>query len=167
MTEWLHFSLIAIVLWGVVGLLQKLGTNHVSARSLVVWLTVGFLLFLPWLAWSERLFTLGLKDIALGTLVGLVNGLGSWFLFVSLERGAKATIAIPLTALYPLVTIVLATLFLSESLNARQWLGIALAIGAGVMLSFETGGSATKEQSYGATASAVDPSGEGRDHRRR
>jgi bacterial/archaeal transporter family protein len=162
-TAWLHFSLIAIGLWGVVGLLQKLGTNRVSARSLLVWLTVGFLLFVPWLAWRENWSALGLKDIGLGILVGIVNGLGSWFLFISLARGAKASIAIPLTALYPLVTIMLATLFLSESLTARQWLGIVLAIAAGVMLSFETAGSGAPGDHPYETAANAD---QNRDYRR-
>jgi bacterial/archaeal transporter family protein len=151
--EWLHYSLIAVGLWGIVGLLQKRGTNRVSARSLLVWLTVGFLLFLPYLAWSEHLFALRLRDMGLGVLVGIVNGLGSWFLFVSLERGAKASIAIPLTALYPLVTIAFATLFLSESLSARQWLGIALAVLAGAMLSFENAGGGAAENAKAACQS--------------
>ena len=138
MSGWLHLSLTAVALWGIVGLLQKLGTNRVSARSLLVWVTTGFVLFLPWLAWTERLASLTVAQLSLGLLIGLVNGLGSWFLFVSLERGAKASIAIPLTALYPLVTIVLATLFLSESLTGRQWAGIALAMAAGAALSYET-----------------------------
>ncbi|HVX67580.1 MAG TPA: DMT family transporter [Bryobacteraceae bacterium] len=153
MNEWLHYSLIAVALWGIVGLLQKLGTNRVSARSLLVWLTVGFLLFLPYLAWREHLFTLRPRDMGLGVLVGIVNGLGSWFLFVSLERGAKASIAIPLTALYPLVTIAFATLFLAETLSTRQWLGIALAVVAGAMLSFENAGEAAAKNATAACQS--------------
>ena len=47
MTEWMHFSLLAIVLWGTVGLLQKLGTNRISAPSLLVWVTVGYVVLLP------------------------------------------------------------------------------------------------------------------------
>jgi len=136
--DWLGLSLIAAFFWGIVGLLQKLGTNRVSARSLLVWLTVGFVLFLPWFAWKGSLLAIGARDAMLGILVGLLNGLGSWFLFHALEKGAKASIAIPLTALYPLVTVFLATLFLGESLTPRQWLGVALALAAGAMLSYET-----------------------------
>jgi len=137
--DWLGLSLIAAFFWGIVGLLQKLGTNRVSARSLLVWLTVGFVLFLPWFAWKGSLSATGAREAMLGILIGLVNGLGSWFLFRALEKGAKASIAIPLTALYPLVTVFLATLLLGESLTPRQWLGVALALAAGAMLSYETG----------------------------
>jgi uncharacterized membrane protein len=65
-------------------------------------------------------------------------GLGNWALFVSLEKGAKAAVAIPLTVLYPLLTVVLATVFLSERLTLQEWLGIALALAGGAMLSYET-----------------------------
>ena len=146
MSDWLGLSLIAAFFWGIVGLLQKLGTNRVSARSLLVWLTVGFVLFLPWFAWKGSLLAIGARDAMLGILVGLVNGLGSWFLFHALEKGAKASIAIPLTALYPLVTVFLATLLLGESLTPRQWLGVALALGAGAMLSYETSAEETEEK---------------------
>ena len=53
------FSCIAIVLWGLVGLLQKLGTNRISASSLLVWLMVGFLVLLPWLKWIVGSILLG------------------------------------------------------------------------------------------------------------
>ena len=138
MGDWVQLSAVTMFFWGIVGLLQKLGTNRISARSLLVWLAVGFVLFLPWLAWHAGLLEISPRDAVVGIAAGLANGLGSWFLFRSLERGAKASVAIPLTALYPLVTIVLATTLLAEKLTLRQWLGIALALAAGAGLSYET-----------------------------
>ena len=81
---------------------------------------------------------LGWRVSLIGLLGGAANGLGSWALFEALERGAKASVAVPLTALYPLVTIVLARIFLAETLTFRQWVGIALAIAGGAMLSYES-----------------------------
>jgi len=81
---------------------------------------------------------LTLRDAIIGTLAGITNGLGAWFLFASLENGAKASVAIPLTALNPLLTILLAMIFLSERLTALQWVGIIIAIIAGAMISYET-----------------------------
>ena len=37
---WFWFSLVVLVTWGVVGLLQKLSTNEVSAESALIWLVV-------------------------------------------------------------------------------------------------------------------------------
>jgi transporter family protein len=137
MTEWLAYSLIAVVLWGVVGLLQKLGTNRISSRSLMVWLAVGFGLLLPWFWRSGEILSLRPQELLLGLLGGLTNGLGAWCLFAALEEGAKASVAVPLTSLYPILTIMLATGFLAERLTGWQWAGVFLALLGGAMLSYE------------------------------
>jgi transporter family protein len=139
MVDWLSYALLAIVMWGIVGLLQKMGANRISAHSLLVWLTVGFLVLMPWFLQTSNPFTLGVREVILGIVAGTINGMGSWFLFASLGLGAKASVAIPLTALYPLLTILLAVVFLAENLTWLQWLGIFLALVGGAMLSYETG----------------------------
>jgi transporter family protein len=128
----------AIVLWGINGLFMKLGTNRVSARSMVIWVTAGFVVLLPFLWTGASLAGLGVRVILVGLLAGAVNGLGNWAVFACLEKGAKASVAIPLTALYPLCTVILATIFLKERPSPLQWLGIALALAGGAMLSYET-----------------------------
>ena len=138
MDTWVFYACVATLCWGVVGLLQKLGTNRVSSRSLLVWLVVGFAAMLPALWRNGDITGLGWRVLLIGLLGGVANGLGSWALFEALERGAKASVAVPLTALYPLVTIVLARIFLAETLTFRQWAGIALAVAGGAMLSYET-----------------------------
>ena len=40
LTVWLMFTIIALVCFGVVGLLQKLSTDLVSAESALIWLIV-------------------------------------------------------------------------------------------------------------------------------
>jgi uncharacterized membrane protein len=67
-SDWIYFALLAIVLWGVVGLLQKLGTNRISARSLLVWLMVGFLLILPGFLRGTNLSSLRLREAVIGIL---------------------------------------------------------------------------------------------------
>jgi transporter family protein len=138
MDTWVFYACVATLCWGVVGLLQKLGTNRVSSRSLLVWLVVGFAAMLPALWRNGDITGLSWRVLLIGLLGGAANGLGSWALFEALERGAKASVAVPLTALYPLVTIVLARIFLAETLTLRQWAGIALAVAGGAMLSYET-----------------------------
>jgi bacterial/archaeal transporter family protein len=138
MDTWVLYACVATLCWGVVGLLQKLGANRISSRSLLVWLTVGFAALLPPLWHGATLAGLGWRALLIGLLGGAANGLGSWALFEALERGAKASVAVPLTAVYPLVTIVLARIFLAETLTFRQWVGIALAVAGGAMLSYET-----------------------------
>jgi len=104
----------------------------------MVWLTVGYILLIPILLARTGVKGLSGLTILIGVLGGFTNGLGAWYLFASLEAGAKASIAVPLTALNPLLTIILALAFLGERLTPVQWGGIAAALIAGAMISYET-----------------------------
>jgi len=92
---------------------------------------------LPVVLWRSGSWAATPDVLLLGVVAGSVNGLGTWLLFRSLDRGAKASVAVPLTALYPVVTVVLAFAFLSERLSLREWLGVALAVCGGALLSYE------------------------------
>lgn len=138
MPLWIFYSSLVIIFWGVVGLFQKLGSNRMSAKGIIVWMTLGYILLIPWLLTKAPMSGLGSRDIAVGVLGGLTNGLGAWYLLASLDAGAKASVAVPLTALNPLLTMLLAIVILSERLTPVQWLGVVLAIVAGVMISYET-----------------------------
>src|SRR5215813_7329888 len=144
--HWMIYAGLAIVLWGINGLFMKLGTNRVSARSMVIWVTAGFVVLLPWMWRMTSLAGLSTKVLLVGLIAGAVNGLGNWAVFACLEKGAKASVAIPLTALYPLCTIALALIFLHERPSALQWLGIGLALAGGAMLSHETAPVAAPEE---------------------
>jgi uncharacterized membrane protein len=137
MATWLLLALLAAFLWGIVGVLQKLGSTRLDAASLLVWVTAGYILALPCFWWGAQLPTLSPRALLLGAAAGTINGLGTWFLFAAFEKGAKASVAIPLTALYPLVTLGLAFLFLSERLTLLEWVGVLLALSGGAMLSYE------------------------------
>jgi hypothetical protein len=39
---WFWLAAVVLISWGIVGLLQKLSTNHISAESSLIWLVVGF-----------------------------------------------------------------------------------------------------------------------------
>lgn len=54
MAEWATFSLVAVVFWGIMGLLQKMTTNYISADSGLIWDRIGYLALLPWLLGSCR-----------------------------------------------------------------------------------------------------------------
>ena len=57
MQSWLFYALIAVLLYGVVGLFQKLATNRISASASVVCCAVGFLLPVPYFVATSRPIT--------------------------------------------------------------------------------------------------------------
>lgn len=145
MADWLMLSLIAMVLWGIVGLLQKVTTNRIPADAVLIWDRIGYVVILPLLVIHVRLNNLGPEDILIGTLDGITNSLGALFLYMSLESGAKASIAVPLTALYPLLTVLLAVALLGERVTPFHWAGIILAVVAAVLMSLETPATVAEE----------------------
>ena len=135
---WLVASMITVLLWGIVGLLQKMGSTHGTSNSLFIWTTAGYILLLPFLLGDSHLMSLPARSIAVGVICGFTNALGAWSLYTALERGARASVAVPLTSLYPLVTLILAFVVLGERLTALQTAGVVLALAAGVLLSYES-----------------------------
>jgi transporter family protein len=132
---WLWYCAITLVAWGVVGLLQKLSTNHISAESSLIWLVVGFLLLEPFFYPGAAVFHYSQWNLAWALLSGVLNALGAWALFAALKKGGKASIVSPLTALYPLVVILLVPFVLHESIPRLQILGVICALIAVVLLS--------------------------------
>jgi transporter family protein len=67
-------------------------------------------------------------------LVGIVMVAGLMTFYQALEHG-KVSVVVPLTAMYPLVTIILAVVVLKEELSPTQGIGVLLAIVAVVLIS--------------------------------
>lgn len=132
---WFWPAAVVIISWGIVGLLQKLSTNHLPADSALIWLVVGFLLLEPLMYPGNALFHYSARSLTWAILSGVLNALGAWALLAAMYRGGKASIVSPLTALYPLVVVLVAPILLRESITLLQGLGVACALIAVVLLS--------------------------------
>jgi transporter family protein len=132
---WLLYSLITVLAWGVVGLLQKLSTNYVSAESSLIWLVAGFLILEPFFYTGPALLHYSTTNFMYALIGGLLNALGAWALFAALKNGGKASIVAPVTALYPIVVIAMVPIVLHESVTRLQWVGVVCALIAVVLLS--------------------------------
>jgi len=138
MTHWLLLSLIALVFWGITGNTQKLSTNHISAQFSFLGFAAAFipiailtLLFFP----VET--ALSSEVLLLGVVGGVLNSLGALTSFAAFEAGAKSSVAVPIMYLYPMLTVVLARIFLNEQIAASHWAGILIAPVAAWLLAQE------------------------------
>lgn len=68
------------------------------------------------------------RGVAIAVVAGILSCLGNVAYYHALNLGGKAATVIPLTALYPLVTIGLALLLLRERLNRAQLAGVLLSL---------------------------------------
>lgn len=134
---WFWFSLVVLLSWGIVGLLQKLSTNHLSAEWALLWLALGFFVLEPWLYPGRVIFTYSPQSLGWAFLGGILNALGAWALLTAMKSGGKASVVAPFTALYPVVVVFLAPIVLRESITARQAVGVVCALIAVVLLSSE------------------------------
>jgi bacterial/archaeal transporter family protein len=134
---WLWLSLLTIVFWGAWGVQSKLIVDRIS----------------PWM--NQVLFPLGLLPLMLGmslsrrrsegsdkrkgawyaVVTGILGGAGNIAFYLALEQGGKVSIVVPLTCLFPLVTVLGAYCILKEKLTRAQVAGLAVALLAIYLLS--------------------------------
>jgi transporter family protein len=136
---WLLFAMLSLIFWGVTGVTQKLSTNCISSERSFLWFCWAMVALSLAVLVIERPHS-GLERVVVLSAIagGALNGLGAWTSFRALESGGKASIVISLISLYPLLTVVLAVLFLHERLTWTQSIGAVVAIAAAILLSIET-----------------------------
>ena len=139
-SPWMAYALLTLLLFGMSCITQKFTTRYISDELSTIFFTIGFipLALLIWLAGSPP-WNLNARDWTLGIAVGLLMAIGTLALFAAMRRG-KASIVTPLTALYPLITVILAVLFLNEHLDLTKIAAIAVALVAAMALSKEDEG---------------------------
>jgi transporter family protein len=138
MQIWLVFAMLALVLWGVTGVTQKLSTNRISSERSFLWFCWAMVaLSAVVLLVAHPHWGLGRMVVLCSIAGGALNGLGAWTSFRALESGGKASIVISLISLYPLLTVALAVILLGERLTWMQTAGAVVAISAAILLSLE------------------------------
>lgn len=137
-SRWLLYAAGALVAFGLAAVFQKMATNRISAESAFAMFAAGFVppLAVIWLfePWPRGVPT---PAVAWAIAGGLLNGLGVLATLAAYRRGGKASVVTPLATLYPIVTVIVAIIFLGEKVNAVQLAGIGMAIAGGVLLSRE------------------------------
>jgi len=132
---WLFYALVTTIFWGIWGAFIEIPEKAGFPATLgyVVWAltmipcAVVALHIIGWKPETDR------RSVLLGLAAGLLGAGGQLLLFEALRMG-PAYIVFPLISLFPVLTIVLSVIFLKERTNARQWIGIVLALVAAVFL---------------------------------
>ena len=139
--NWLAFSLITVTLWGVGQVLIKKGLSNISSFwSIVVSGTINALVLIPFSLLSGAEFTITPLFFFVIFTIAFLNML----FFYAIEKGQLA-LSGTLFATYPVVTILLSSIFLQEELHVSQYFMIALILGGGAILGY-TGSSSSGKQ---------------------
>ena len=135
--NWLIPAMLALVSWGAWGVLSKLALDHYRWHEVMGLSSFVTLLFAAMFHITSRSsFKLDSPGLWITLATSVFGSLALVGFFVALEIG-KASLVVPLTALYPAITVVLSVVFLKEDFTPLKGAGIVLAILAVVLLSAE------------------------------
>ncbi|MEO5998392.1 MAG: EamA family transporter [Chitinophagaceae bacterium] len=135
---WLIYTFITTILWGLWGALIEIPekAGFPATMGYIVWAitmipcAIVGLIIINWKVEYDK------RSIFLGSMVGILGAAGQLILFEALRDG-PAYVVFPIISLFPVVTIFLSSIFLKETTNRRHKAGIALAILAILLLSYQ------------------------------
>ncbi|MBS7655004.1 EamA family transporter [Candidatus Bathyarchaeota archaeon] len=138
-SNWVFWSLIGLILWGFWGYTSKLAANSIGWSRSTIFFALGVALSALILTITlMKSFSTALTILNKGSFYALASGVtclfGAVAVYIALEEG-KASLVIPFTALYPLITILLSAILLKEKIGLTQGFGVILAIIAMFLIS--------------------------------
>jgi drug/metabolite transporter (DMT)-like permease len=136
-TSWLLYTIITVAAWGLWGALIDTPARAGFPETLgyVVWALTMIPPALVALRINGWKLETDPRSIIYGCMAGFLGAGGQLVLFKVL-RLAPAYLVFPFIALSPLVTILLALVISRERATPRGWVGILLALAAGVLLAY-------------------------------
>ena len=126
--NWIVYALVTVVMWGAWGTLGKVALRHVT------WVQASLIFGLMTVMGCALLFGMVRResrwqaaDLGAAALTGVLGTVGLLTFYLALEHG-KASLVVPLTGLYPVLTVVLSILFLGEHITRMQTAGVVCAV---------------------------------------
>ena len=130
-------AFISLLGWGVGSFIAKLATNRIGEKAMF-WDMLGYapvVFIYCLLAFRVKdVISVDRQGMILGLLAGFIGSFGVIFFYLLLTR-KDASSAVPITALYPALTAILAIIFLKEPLTWIKAVGIGLSAVALILLS--------------------------------
>ncbi|MBI1934444.1 DMT family transporter [Candidatus Peregrinibacteria bacterium] len=134
MPQWFLYSLVVMVGWGVWGFFGKLASHTIGPFGAVFYTMLGWVFMVGILTLFRGIpFPVAGRGAFFSFIVGIIASLVFIPFILALSKG-RASMVVTVTALYPLVTLILAFLFLHETITVRQCFGVLLAILAVILL---------------------------------
>ncbi len=132
--SWFIPAIMAMILWGVWGVLQKLATNHMPPRNVYLVSALGALAVVLVLVSTSRFpLTVSAEGTLFAVIAGICSAVGGLLFLHAVSKG-EASVVITFTALYPVVSIILSFVLFREMVTLKQGIGIVLALLSMVLL---------------------------------
>lgn len=134
--RWFWYSMICVLCWGGWAMLSKLGSREIPPDTMQFLFTIGTLpVCLALLIGRRGKLERSPRGITYGVLNGILSGVGGLALFAAYHTNGNTSLITVATALYPMVTVILAVSILRERFGPVQALGLVFAAAAIVIFS--------------------------------
>jgi transporter family protein len=134
--RWFWYSILCVICWGGWALLSKFGSREIPPEAMQFLFTIGTIPVCIALLIARR-FKLekSPKGIFYAVLNGVLAGIGGLALFAAYHTNGNTSLITAATALYPVVTVLLAVAILRERFGVIQAVGLGFATVAIVIFS--------------------------------
>jgi uncharacterized membrane protein len=134
--KWFWYSVLSVLCMGGWTLLGKLGTTEISAPTMQFLYPFGWVPVALACLWVRR-FKLerSLRGNLYSVSIGVLGGIGGLAFFAACRTGGNTSAITAATAMYPLITVVLAVMILREKLTWVHVVGLLFAAVAFVLFS--------------------------------
>ena len=136
MKDWFLLAVTASLLWGFWGFLGKIASKSLDSQNLLIISSLGSAMAVPitlLLFYKYFNFPVSSSPHYIALASGFLGGIGALFFFLAISKGNASKVVV-ITAMYPVVTIILSFIFLKESLDIQKILGLSLALVAVIIL---------------------------------
>jgi len=136
----LMFALMAFALWGMWSLTSKMAIDRIGAGNIFAFYILSALTAPVLYSWLRRVRPIGLQStspppkIWLFGAIGLALNVTGAYAYSFALGGGNASLVVPISSAYPLITVVLAVVFLRERLNRIHMPALAIVLGGLVLL---------------------------------
>src|SRR6476661_2467982 len=134
--DWLIYALICSLLYGLWGFFGNLATKYIDYKTAFVYEAIGAILTTLFIIQTNSFsFEGDVRGILFAMLVGVCGTVASLVFFIALGKGEVANV-VSVTSIYPLITVLLSSLFLKEAITLPQMLAVLLAIIAVILSAY-------------------------------
>jgi transporter family protein len=145
---WIPLITLTVVLFGVGQVFTKMGTTRLGSPGMLLLLSMNMLPIYggAWLIFHESVFY-SFREISYSILATSLSAAGYILFYEAVER-QKISIVGVITAAYPFITVILAVLFLHESLSLTHIVAITFIIGSVSLLSYSPQKTKTTDKTW-------------------
>ncbi|MFQ5923098.1 MAG: EamA family transporter [Anaerolineales bacterium] len=134
MRSWVFPAMFTFIFWGLWGFIPKITTRYINPTSAIAYeALIGLPMAMIIMAVMRFQVQTEPRGIILASITGVLGLLGALGYLVAVTRGPVSLIT-AFVALAPALTILLAMVFLGETLAIRQWVGVGMALVAVLLI---------------------------------